>query len=369
MLVPQLSSKMNSVPVKLWTSSVVHSSAVGRSASRSGNRWLGGISSSGGVDSSSIASSDSIGPDAAAAGLSLMTSTPTVVQPAVAMITAMIARAGQKPGPPRTTRGDSPPAPLPSPAGIGRLAPAPAPPSTARPWWPCVEQSATSGVMAPGERPRLAGPWPGSRLGRWPPSDRASPGRRPGGTGARTTRSRRGTADRRAAMPRGGDRGDERGSALRDPSPGRGLASGPASGRGRAPPASRSIRSRKPGMSSSGCPTPQSPQSRRTRFEPSPRTLPGWQSPWTRPSPRPQAAIRSNRDGSPSTKSASVTRSAAATRWPARSTRSAMAAVSAGARQSGSPIASSSSARPSHATWIPTRMSTIGCNRGSGASY
>ncbi len=36
-----------------------------------------------------------------------------------------------------------------------------------------------------------------------------------------------------------------------------------------------------------------------------------------------------------------------------------MAAVSAGARQSGSPIASSSSARPSQATWIPTRMSTI----------
>ena len=113
-----------------------------------------------------------------------------------------------------------------------------------------------------------------------------------------------------------------------------------------------SMPSRNAGRSSSGLPTPQSPQSRIVSAPGVPRTLPGWKSPWTRVSGRPQASIAANRPGGRRRARRASPRPPPARSTERRWTVSAMRAVSPGPRQSGRPMRRRSSTRPIHDAWI-----------------
>ena len=84
---------------------------------------------------------------------SVTSSTPTVVQPAVATITAMIARLGQNPGPPP---GGDAVGSVPSSAALARRDWTPRSRTSTSidrsPSWPCARQSATLALMTPRER-------------------------------------------------------------------------------------------------------------------------------------------------------------------------------------------------------------------------
>ena len=89
-------------------------------------------------------------------------------------------------------------------------------------------------------------------------------------------------------------------------------------------------------------------------------------SPWTSVSGRPHSSTAARRIGRSCTKRASVARVSGVSWSAVRSTTSAIAAERNGGRQSGSPSAVSSSARPAQARWIATSPSTI--RRSSGPS-
>ena len=115
-------------------------------------------------------------------------------------------------------------------------------------------------------------------------------------------RSRRGNGDRRrpGARPRSARGGPRRAPDRRPAAVDRQASAHRA--RTVAASAVSATPARNEGWSSSGCPTPASPQSSSVAVVPSPRTLPGWKSPWTSVSGRPHASTAAVRAGRSATK-------------------------------------------------------------------
>ena len=98
---------------------------------------------------------------------------------------------------------------------------------------------------------------------------------------------------------------------------------------------------------------PASPQSSRVRASPLPLRLPGWKSPWTSVSGRPQASIAANLRGRSPRNCPSASRSSTDESGLVRLDTSRISELRARARQSGRPRTISSSARPIHDTLNP----------------